>query len=145
MSETSSPEQPGAVRDNPHDLGWLDIAPVAGGPELPDEQVPILDEPPIITEARRLPGGPYLVAPDSAEQMPTDFLAIEGDDGIKNVVKLAEATALRVTVPDEQRKYLEEGGQASKLLLETLQRGLEAATPKLEAVSIDRLTKAGLF
>jgi len=131
--------------NNPHDLGWLNVAPVAGGPELPDEQVPILDEPPIITEARRLPGGPYLVAPDSAEQMPTDFLAVEGDDGVNHVIKQAKATVTQVTVPDAQREYLEGGGQAARLLLQTLQRGLEAATPELEAASLDRLTKAGLL
>jgi hypothetical protein len=141
----SNREQTGAERDNPHDLGWLDVAPVAGAPELPDEQVPILDEPPIVTEARHLPGGPYLLAPDSAEQMPTDFLAVQGDEGIANVIEQARTAEGQVVVPDDQRAYLEAGGQAAKQLLETLSRGLEATTPTLEAASIDRLTKASLL
>jgi hypothetical protein len=131
----------------PHDLRWLDIAPIAGGSEFSDEQVPLLDEPPLVTEARRLSGGPYLLAPDSAEQMPTDFLAVDGDAGVKEVIELAQSkleSASTSTVSDKLRIYLESGGEASKLLLNTLGRGLEAATPELEAASRERLAKAGL-
>jgi hypothetical protein len=131
----------------PHDLRWLDIAPVAGGSELADEEVPLLDEPPVVTEARSLPGGPYLLAPDSAEQMPTDFLAVEGESGVDDVIQLAQSRAQAGStsvVSDSLRAYLESGGEASRLLLETLNRGLEAATPKLEAASRGRLAKARL-
>lgn len=132
-------------RRDVHDLKWLDVKPVAGGPELPDEEVPILDEPPVVTEARTLPGGPYLLAPDSAEQMPTDFLAVNGEEGIESVIEQAQSAHRGARVPDEQRRYLEAGGQAARQLLETLDRGLEAATPELEAASIERLAKAGLL
>jgi hypothetical protein len=158
MSGSKRGEQPDSDGNTPHDLRWLDVAPVLDGEELPDEEIPILDEPPIVTEARGLPGGPYLLAPDSAEQMPTDFLAVGGDTGVANVIKEAKKARKDesqlearmtseggVVIPQEQYKFLEEGGQAAQQLLTTLKRGLEATTPELEAASIARLIKAGLL
>ena len=87
--------------------------------------------------------------------MPTEFLAVQGDAGVESVITQARDDESRlnarttpegqVVIPDEQRDYLAGGGPAAQQLLETLNRGLEATTPKLEAASVDRLFRAGLL
>ncbi len=118
---------------------WLDIAdagPDLGEPEWDDARVPILEEPPFVTELRRMEGGPWYLMPDSGEQVPTDFYADIDSRALEDAIKFAKKRPAKAFTPDGKaaipanvRELLENGGYAAQALLETLERGLDAATP----------------
>jgi hypothetical protein len=133
---------------------WLDTAddgPPLGEPELDDIDAPILDEPPFVTMVRNMEGGPYHIAPDSGEQVPTDFYAKVSKRALRRAAEFAKDRPGEVTpegkavIPAEERKFLEKTGPAGQKLLETLERGLEATTPELEEAVENRLRDAGLL
>jgi hypothetical protein len=117
---------------------------VPGGEELEltDAAVPIPDAPHLVT-LKSSRGGPYYLAPDSAEPLPTGMWAeldpeavMEEADRINK--RFDSEDALPLDVPSNVRKWLEDGGPASMKLLETLDRGLEAAsTELLDALDAD--------
>lgn len=134
---------------------WIDIAdqgPDLGEEEWGDEKVPILDEPPFLTQIRNMDGGPYYVTADSGVQVPTDFFANIDEGAVRRAVEVANKQPPegvtpdgKATIPPEQRTLLERGGPAGKALLAAIDRGLDASTPELEEASQERLRKAGLL
>jgi hypothetical protein len=138
-------------RTGSHDA-WLDIAVTqSGSGELSDEAVPIPPEPAFISELRDSERGTLYVMPDSAEPVPPEILA--GLDGAK-VTREARDNPARIRVSKEggrvilakaERDHLKSGGDDARLLLETLERGLDATTTKLETAADDRLRQDGLL
>jgi hypothetical protein len=135
--------------DRSEDLSWLDQTKRDGTP-LDDEDVPILDEPPFVTQVRSMEGGPYLIAPDSGEQVPTDFFQGSTKESMEQALEVASqrpdhvtADGKRILIPETTR-LLESGGPAAKKLLETLRRGIDATTPKFEAAVHKRMRDAGI-
>jgi hypothetical protein len=137
--------------DRSRELDWLDeVAP--DGMPLDDTDVRILDESPVITEARVLAGGPYYITADSGEQVPTDFYADIDDDALTQAVETANQDPPeaftpdgKATIPSEQRELLEQGGPAAQKLLEAIDRGLETTTPELNEAVDERLRRAGFI
>jgi hypothetical protein len=140
-------------KENPYldrsaDLGWLDMTKPDGTP-LDDEQIPILDEPPFVTEVRMMPGGPYYIFPDSAIQMPTDFLAGINTADLYDAVDFANSRPEGVTEEgeapseeEEHRALLRDGGPAAKKLLGLLERG---TAPDFETAVRERMEEVGLL
>lgn len=137
--------------DRSGDLEWLDATKKDGTP-LDDADVPILDEPPFVTQVRGMEGGPYLITPDSGVQVPTDFYAHTSRKSIRR----AAATFLnkrpsrpiapdgRAIIPADVREFLESGGPAAQKALTALERGLDAGSPEFKRGVAARLRKAGL-
>jgi hypothetical protein len=133
---------------------WIDIAdvPVAEGKELGDAEVPIVDERPVFKQGRDMEGGPYNVMPDGGEQVPTDFYAGIDLDAIGRAVAVANMQPPEVvtpegkaTIPEEQRTLLEQGSDAAKQLLVTIDRGPNATSEDLERAVHSRMRDAGLI
>jgi hypothetical protein len=137
-------------RDRSDDLSWLDITRDDGTP-LDDEEIPILDEPPFVTQVRMMTGGPYYILPDSGEQIPSDFFAHIDLDTVKEALENANKRHEEVdpdgkaVLPEDHRSYLEKGGPAAKKLLATLQRGIDATTPDFEKAVEKRMSDTGLL
>lgn len=130
---------------------WLEAMPVAGE-ELEDEAVPIPPEPPFITDLRNTEPGKLYVMPDSAEPVPPDILSRLDAQSVIDETRRGNqrhetdgTPGASLTLPTEARLFLEAGGAAAQKLRETLDRGLEATTPALEAAADSRLREAGLL
>lgn len=145
--EAVTGEPVGSVR-----AGWRAVAPGPGAPELADEQIPIPLEPPRITELRHAKGGPYLLAPDSAEPVPPEMW-----NGLDDLVVYEQAQQIEQRLADpharhlparlmcaRERGALKSGGPAARRLLDTLDRGLEATTRELDAAIEAQLRDQGL-
>jgi hypothetical protein len=137
-------------RDRSADLTWLDMTKDDGTP-LDDEEIPILDEPPFVTQVRMMEGGPYYILPDSGEQVPTDFFAHIDLDSVREGIEAANARSEEVTpegkaiLPEAHVTHLERGGPAAAKLLTVLQRGIDATTPEFEEAVHQRMSDAGLL
>jgi hypothetical protein len=109
-------------------------------------------EPPHVTELRNAEGGPYYLAPDSAEPVPPEIWDGLDDEVVVEQVIETQNHQGDLSATDKQpmfllpkdRTYLKAGGPAAKKLLETLDRGLEATTPELDEAIEAKLRKAGL-
>jgi|GEM_PF-4786265 len=137
-------------KDRSADLTWLDMTRDDGTP-LDDEEIPILDEPPFVTQVRTMEGGPYYILPDSGEQVPTDFFAHIDLESVREAIDDANSRPEKVTpegeaiLPEDHVRYLQQGGPAAAKLLATLRRGIDATTPEFEEAVHRRMSDAGLL
>ena len=127
---------------------WLEIAdvPLADGKELGDADVPVVDERAVFTQARDMEGGPYSVMPDGGEQVPTDFYAGIDLAAVGRAVTVANSQPAEVitpegkaAIPEDQRALLEQGSDAAKILLKTIDRGPNATSKELERAVHSRM------
>jgi hypothetical protein len=138
-------------KDRSDDLDWLDDT-YADGTPLDDEDIPILDEPPVITQARTAEGGPWYITADSGEMVPTDFYAGIDLDAIDEAVDIANEQPEELIMPDgkawvsdDVRDLLGKAGLAGSKLLEALERDPNKPNPKIEKASKKRLRDAGVL
>ncbi len=141
-AQTLPPDQPEDAY-NILDEHWLKAGP-KDGHEREDYQVDVPTESPFVTAMRKAGGGPYILAPDSADWVPPDVLAAS------NTKKVEETTRRKnkeldhervpegqVTLPRAQENYLQalaekgEGDAPAGRLLDVLSRGLESSSPEL--------------
>jgi hypothetical protein len=128
---------------------WLNMKPSEDGAELEDEQILFPTESPFVTELRD-DRGSYAVAPDSADWVPPDILAVPDtrvvEENMKRRNRQRKTEGVgdsEVVIPRAAREYLmgANDGAADKLL-EILDRGVETTTSKLheaaDARSLDR-------
>jgi hypothetical protein len=151
MSETDYEGFWERVEERENDLSWLRETAPDGSP-LDELQVRIPLEAGWITELRALDGGPYYVTADSGEQIPPNFYAGIDPKAIAEAAKAAKAAPPENVTPDgktvlppEQESHLKNSGPAGRKLLERLERGLEASTPKLREAMQERRRKEGLL
>jgi hypothetical protein len=104
--------------------------------EPADREVPI-PRSPHLERLKSSKGGPYYLAPDSAEPLPPGMWSGLDPAAVENEMRAlnergsqGDAEALS-GLPSEQRDFLEAGGPAALKLLETLSRGLEATSREL--------------
>jgi hypothetical protein len=130
----SKPYRPGAGYDIARS-GWLRRPPGPEG-ELDDAQIEVPIESPFVAQMRDAPGGPYVVAPDSADWVPPDTLAVADAKKVEeHSLRRGEERASSSTseVPELQRAFLEGlEDPAADRLLEVLERGVEATTAPLD-------------
>jgi hypothetical protein len=128
---------------------WLNMKPSKDGAELEDEQILFPTESPFVTELRDARGS-YALAPDSADWVPPDVLAVSDtrvvEENMKRRNRQRETEGVgdsEVVVPQAAREYLTSANDtAAERLLEILDRGVETTTSKLyeaaDARSLDR-------
>ena len=146
-AQTLPPDQP----DDAYDIlgeSWLKAGP-KDGHEREDYQVEVPTESPFVTAMRKARGGPYILAPDSADWVPPNVLATS------NTKKVEETTRRKnkeldderipegqVTLPRAQDTYLttlaDNDDAPAGRLLNVLSRGLESASPELNKAVQER-------
>jgi hypothetical protein len=120
-----------------------------GGHEREDFQVEVPTESPFVTAMREARGGPFTLAPDSADWVPPDVLATTNTKKVEETTrrKNKQLNAERVPegqvkLPDRQAAYLrklaDNGDEAAWRLLGVLGRGLESSSPELEKAVQER-------
>jgi len=128
---------------------WLNAVPDEGMHELEDYQVNVPTESPFVTAMRKAKGGPYIIAPDSADWVPPDLLATSDTKKVEETTrrKNKELDAERVpegqvAVPHAQQSYLKKladrGNEPAARLLDVLGRGLEASSHELDRAVDER-------
>lgn len=115
-------------------------APASGGPtpnmkpETPEPEA-VTDKPlrplrsPHADRLRKRKDGPYYIAPDSVEPLPSGMWANLNVEKVNTTAATFPSTGdgngeKRGTLPAAQREFLEAGGVAAKRLLRELDRGL---------------------
>lgn len=110
-------------RPNPADETWPGSLEQAEQRELADDAVPIPDSPHV---ARLLSsqGGPYYLAPDSAEPLPEGMWADLDPDAVEaeaqRINGRPELERTTTRLPEDLRQRLATGGPAALMLLQTL-------------------------
>jgi hypothetical protein len=92
--------------------------------DLPAEDIP-LPESPHIVRLEQSRGGPYYVAPDSAEPLPSGMWSELDPDEVEGAVSclqeiVGDNNSIVGPLPDHLREELQSGGPAARRLLEAL-------------------------
>jgi hypothetical protein len=128
IRKSRSESNPSAGDDPPDALRAADES------ELADAQVKIPESPHVVS-LRNSKGGPYYLAPDSAEPLPSGMWSELDPEKVIAEAKRMNTELTQVEhatpVPAALRQHLEHGGPAAQKLLETLDRGLEASSTEL--------------
>lgn len=120
-------------QSHPADTAWPGSLEQAEQRELADSAVPIPDSPHV---ARLLnsQGGPYYLAPDSAEPLPEGMWADLDPDAVeaeaKRINDRPERERTTTRLPEDLRQRLAAGGPAAQMLLRTLDRTGVSASPQ---------------
>lgn len=93
--------------------------------DLADEAVPI-PESPHVAQLRSSKGGPYYLAPDSAEPLPegmwADLDPKTAEAELQRINERYKDRRLTTRLPQDMRVHLEQAGPAARRLLATLER-----------------------
>lgn len=127
------------------------MPPKADGTPLEDDEIPIPIESPVVTMLRNDLGGPYMF-PDSTDWVPPEIFAVSDPKLVEDLARQRNAerakegiTSDSVDVPRTQREPLERLARedlAAKMLLRTLDRGMETTTAKIDEAVDKRLSRA---